>query len=72
MPRTTAIVRVTRHDDGCTCDRPGPSPHPLYVARCADCGWEASGCVRVVLDAAGTGMVQRHRVSCPKRPGVAG
>lgn len=29
-----------------------------------------SGCVRVVLDAPGTGQVQRHRVSCPKRPGV--
>ena len=38
----------------------------------AACGWEASGCVRVVLDGAGTGMAQRHRTSCPKRPGVPG
>lgn len=65
--RSTAIVKVTRED--CDCGRQlvgrASGPHPRYVARCRDCGWESVEHVRVVLDASGTGLAQRHRVSCP-------
>lgn len=67
--RSTAIVKVAREVCDCDLERVGrPSgPHPRYVARCRDCDWEASDHhLRVIVDASGTGLAQRHRVACPR------
>lgn len=73
MTRSTAIVKVARE----ACPQSGEDGHRCtpggirYVARCRDCGWEDVAHTRVILDGAGIGKAQRHRVACPAMNGGA-